>query len=217
MGLDLVAEGCAKPGYEAEWREILARSFDGEPQGGDQERFGDICIPPHERVGAPRVGFDKAADDWILKARNASPAEAAKVIEQFHGYYVLPLVSCDGLPKFTHAGLYDGVDETSFRGSFLTDCVDVLGQGLIDEAWNHKFPEDAIAYGRALLAAAETAKSSTGGPGSPEVKVGLLSRLGLGKKEPAAAPLEDQLEIAEAAGKWYIYWGERGHAIRAWF
>lgn len=59
MGLDLVVEGCPKPGHEAEWREILARSFgDGEPIDSDASRFGEISIPPHERVGAPRVGFD---------------------------------------------------------------------------------------------------------------------------------------------------------------
>jgi hypothetical protein len=27
MGLDLVVEGCAKPGYEKEWRRLLERSF----------------------------------------------------------------------------------------------------------------------------------------------------------------------------------------------
>jgi hypothetical protein len=31
------------------------------------------------------------------------------------------------------------------------------------------------------------------------------------------APIADQLEIVRAAGRWYVFWGERGHAIRAWF
>ena len=30
MGLDLVVEGCAKPGYEKEWRRLLERSFPDE-------------------------------------------------------------------------------------------------------------------------------------------------------------------------------------------
>ena len=30
MGLDLVVEGCAKPGREAEWRRLVERSFAGE-------------------------------------------------------------------------------------------------------------------------------------------------------------------------------------------
>jgi hypothetical protein len=30
MGLDLVVEGCAKPGHEDEWRRLLERSFADE-------------------------------------------------------------------------------------------------------------------------------------------------------------------------------------------
>jgi len=30
MGLDLVVEGCAKPGYEKEWVRLLERSFADE-------------------------------------------------------------------------------------------------------------------------------------------------------------------------------------------
>jgi hypothetical protein len=29
MGLDLIVEGCAKPGHEQEWRQLLKRSFSG--------------------------------------------------------------------------------------------------------------------------------------------------------------------------------------------
>jgi hypothetical protein len=30
MGLDLVVEGCARPGHEAEWRRTLERTFEDE-------------------------------------------------------------------------------------------------------------------------------------------------------------------------------------------
>jgi hypothetical protein len=210
MGLDLVVEGCPKAGYEAEWRQILERSFAGEePLPTDVARFNEITIPPHERVGAPRVGYDSAADEWIIKARNAAtPDEVANTLREFYGYYALPLVKCDGLPNFTHSLLYEGVDETSFRGAFLSDCYDVLAKDLIDEAWDHKFPDEAIAYGKVLVAAANAAKPNNS-------KAGLFSLFGSKKKSDLS--FEEQLEIVRAAGKWFIFWGERGHAIRAWF
>jgi hypothetical protein len=108
--------------------------------------------------------------------------------------------------------LYPGADETSFRGSFLNDCRNVLGKKLLYDAWNHRFPEQAVAYGKALLAAADAAEAAGR---VPERRRGLLARLGLAKeREPVA--LADQLDIVRAAGRWFIFWGERGHAIRAW-
>ena len=191
----------------------MERSFNDDSAPGDEARFGEISIPPYERVGAPRVGFDRAADEWIIKASRATtPEQEAEVLREMHGYYVLRLVESDGIPKYSNGGLYDGVDETSFRGAFLDECSDVLPKNLFEEAWEHKFPEKAIAYGRALLAAASVAEA-----GQSEIKPGLLSRLGLGRKESSSTPLEEQLDIVRSAGRWYIYWGERGHAIRAYF
>jgi hypothetical protein len=214
MGLDLLVESCARAGHEAEWRRLIESSFAGEPGADtDNARFREISIPPYERVGAPRVGQDVAADAWILKVRGATtPEETAEVLKQFEGYYALALVTSDGVPKFSHAG-FGGVDETSFRGAFLSDCGQVLPKRLIDDAWNHKLPEAAVAYGQALLAAAEATPADAPVPPS---KKGILARLGLAKP-PEPIPLDEQLEIVQAAGRWYVFWGERGHAIRAWF
>jgi len=214
MGLDLVVEGCAKPGHEKEWLQLLRRSFaDEELSSAESSRFQDISIPGHERIGAPRVGHDSAANEWILEARKpTSPEERAAVLKEFEGYYVVRLVKCDGVPKYSNGGAYDGVDETSFRGSFLNDCEDVLGKELLENAWGHKFPEEAVDYGKELLAAADAAERGN----RPVKRDSLLSRLGLRKKrEPVL--LADQLDIVRAAGRWYVFWGERGHAIRAWF
>lgn len=218
MGLDLIVEGCAKPGHEAEWRRVLERSFaEVELTDAETARFAEISIPPFERLGAPRVGYDSAADAWIIEVRKANtPEEVALVLEDFHGHYAVPLVKCDGVPEYSHGGLYDGLDETSFRGSFLSDCGHVLDRRLISDAWNHKLPESAVAYGAALLAAAD-AVATGAGPEPPPPKRGLLARLGLGRAPPEPIPLDEQLKIVRAAGKWFMFWGERGHAIRAWF
>lgn len=215
MGLDLVVEGCAKPGLETEWRRMLERAFaDEQLTETEIARFAEISIPAYERLGAPRVGYDDAASKWIIEARKArTPEDVAAVLKEFHGYYAVRLVTCDGVPLYSHAGLYEGVDETSFRGAFLESCIDVLPKELIVQAWGHKLPEAAVTYGQALLAAAETA--STGKALAP--KRGFFARLGLAKKAPAPMALGEQFDIVRAAGRWHIFWGERGHAIRAWF
>lgn len=217
--MDLVVEGRAKPGHEAEWRRILEHSFDGnEPIEGEVERFAEICIPPFECVGAPRVGFDGAADAWIIEARNAgTPEQVAEVLSDFHGYYVLQLVKCDGIPEYSHGGLYEGVDETSFRGAFLSDCTDVLPTEVIEEAWGHKFPDDAVAYGRKLLAVADDAEAAGTDRKQRGPKPGLLSRLMKTKPRSDSIEFEEQLRVTRAAGRWFVFWGEHGHAIRAWF
>jgi hypothetical protein len=215
MGLDLVVEGCAKPGHEDEWRRLLERSFsDKELSETEVARFGEICIPGYERIGAPRAGYDDAANQWIMKAQKAeTPEDVAAALKKFEGYYVVRLVECDGVPKYSHGGLYEGADETSLRGTFLNDCKDVLSKNLLNEAWNHKFPEQAIAYGKRLLAAADAAEANGR---VPTLGRTLLSRLGLAKeREPVA--IADQLDIVRSAGRWFVFWGERGHPVRAWF
>jgi hypothetical protein len=213
VGLDLVVEGCAKAGHEAEWRRILERAFaDSQLSEAEIARFKEISVPGYERLGAPRVGFDAAADAWIIEAQKPqTPEAAAATLRQFAGYYVLRLVKCDGVPTYSNGGLYDGVDETSFRGDFLKICRNVIDKQLLEAAWEHKLPEAAIAYGRALLAAADAAEKSP-----RDAHRNLLSRLGLVKSaEPT--PLSEQLDIVRAAGRWIVFWGERGQPIRAYF
>jgi hypothetical protein len=220
MGLDLVVEGCARPGHEAEWRRTLERTFEDEDlTDAEIARFHEISIPAYERLGAPRVGYDAAADAWIIEAKKVdTPEEVAALLKDFHGYYAIALVKCDGVPAYTHAGLYEGVDETSFRGKFLEACGDVLTEDQITAAWDHKLPEAAIAYGRALLAAADKAEAAGPPPPKPPPKRGLLARLGLGARKPVEPmPFAEQLEVVQAAGRWFVFWGERGHPIRAWF
>jgi hypothetical protein len=121
---------------------------------------------------------------WILEAK--APEEVAVVLKECEGYYVLRFVECDGVPKYSYGGLYEAPDD----------------------ARNHKFPEAAVAYGKALLAAAEAADAGR----APVRRRTLLSRLGLAKGSELVA-IADQLDIVRAAARWFIFWGERGHPI----
>lgn len=214
MGLDLVVEGRAKLGHEAEWRRLLERSFAGDQLSeSETARFHDISVPEYASIGAPQVGSSAAADAWIVRVQNAqSPEEVAATLRQFKGYYVVALVQCDGVPKYSNGRLSQGVDETSFRGQFLEFCGNVIDKQLLNAAWEHKFPDAAIAYGQALLAAADIAEKKP----RDTLRSTFLSRLGL-MKSPEPTPLSEQRDIVRAAGRWFVFWGERGHAIRAYF
>jgi hypothetical protein len=84
---------------------------------------------------------------------------------------------------------------------------------LLNEAWNSKFPEAAVSYGHALLAAADAAEVSGR---APRERRTLLSRIGVAEATAPVA-IAEQINIVRAAGRWFIFWGERGHPIRAWF
>ena len=212
MGLDLCVEGRAIAGHEAEWESIIRRSFAEEEVSDDEvKRFLSISQPAYASLGAPRVGTDPEADDWIA-AQMAGRMPREQAIAEHEGYYALALVESDGLPRFTHAGLYEGVDETSFRGKFLEACTLVLTEQMIEEAWEHRMPDEAVAYGTSLLAAAADARNRRA---STRGKRSLLKTLFGGA--PETSPLDEQLEIVEAAGRWYVFWGSRGHPIRAYF
>ena len=105
----------------------------------------------------------------------------------------------------------------SVNDATINMCTEVLSNELIEEAWEHKFPEHAVEYGEILLARADAAETAGDGPQPSGPKPGLLARLGFKKRAPDAVPLEEQIEIVRAAGKWFVFWGNRGHAIRAWF
>jgi hypothetical protein len=214
MGLDLIVEGRAKDGHEQEWRSILTRSFRDEPVSEEEiQRFQQIVEPPFAAIGAPRVGYDDVANEWLAQ-RKPESVSLEDAIQEHHGYYVVELLECDGVPKWSNGNLYEGVDATSFRGSWLSDCTDVLSQTMIDDAWEHRMPEDAIAYGKLLQAAAENARNS--GP-APKPPVSGLKKLFGVKPKVSELAFEEQIDCVDEAGRWFVFWGARGNAIRAYF
>lgn len=118
-----------------------------------QEWFGNQ-IPTYETIKAPRVGRDKEADEWIKAQYNEleqkPPLE--QFLEEHEGYYVIELAKeQDGVPVYISIGQ----DENVFRGQFLRDCIDLIGEDLVNEAWETKQANDALDYGNRLMAIAD--------------------------------------------------------------
>src|SRR5215218_2849270 len=229
MGLDCLAGNKAKPGHERRFRELLERIVAGQDiDASEIAEWKEIGVPSFTVVGAPRVGIDEPATAWFLerlRGNNPRPGllkglfaklrgpsgptqEEIAAIETSRGYYVLDLAPpSDGLPRYSHGGLNDQLDGTSFRGAFLQDCQEIIGTELFESAYERKLPEDLVAYGSALMERAnawatvhgcEEARDQTAPPEDD--------------KSPAA-----RAHIAFAAARWCLFWGQRGHWLDTWF
>ena len=235
MGLDLIPMGRPKPGHEEEWQRLMPRLYEEREEAeAAKTRRMEISDLPYEVLGAPRVGEDEKADAWMLEHKDSdSGLSDEEYLRRNVGYYVLELLrnECDGVPLYTNSAWNDELDATSFRGQFLESCEGLLKDDLLYEAWTPVMPPDeAVEYGRDLLASAENpwVAPPPPPPPLPPPRPGFLARL-FGKKqadpEPAKEPdppptdeeLEEMRNILRAAGRWYIFWGERGHPIWAWF
>ena len=172
-------------------------------------RFHEITLTAFETLGTPRVGFDATATEWAHRkafpSRHDKSLTEQSFVEQMRGFYVLDLVSpCDGIPRYTngHAGGY--VERYSFRGQFLKDCTEIIGDELLASGYDSKFPEETVAYGGRLLEAASrfaTARSVD------------VTKIHLAE-EPES--IESRLDVIFSAGRWCSFWGARGHWLEAW-
>ena len=200
MGLDCLPVGVPKLGSESKWRELMEKAYKKQKfPAGKESLFREIVIQPYACVNAPLIGESAEANAWALsKKASDNDISDAEFIGEMSGYYVLPLVKdCAGLPKYTNAGLYKGVDETSFRGEFLSDCEALIGADLVARAWtNYMRPEEAVDFGEVLLDHAVAARMRDDA-GNPAVR--------------------KQIDILECAGRWYRFWGEKGHPIQAYW
>jgi hypothetical protein len=221
MGLDLEPLGRAKPGHENEWLELTDLIYEGDELSQPQiERRNAITIQPFEDIGAPRVGSDEEANRWAIElARsNGHPGSDAEIVEELKGHSAVTLMvgRCDGVAEYSAGHTMNHVDGTSFRGQLLEACGDILDEETITQAWQQVFrPEEAVAYGEKLLALLKNGKPITAAA-APKKK-GFFDKVFPARPPAPKAPMDDQRAIVEAAGKWFIYWGKKGHPIWANF
>ncbi len=231
MGIDLLPMGRPKPGSELEWSEIMERVYRRKDSEKDVARLQEICLAPYEVIGAPQVGANAEADKWILDLTKEgrlvgddSSVSDADVLHSWKGHYVIQLLEgvCDGIPSPTRGGHvlsrgglfsdeFATVDQTSFFGSLLLECDNVLPTTLEGGPPGEIIsPLDALAYGRKLLTAAAEARERP----IVEPRKGILYWI-LGRRERNSPhPIAEQIEIVEKAGRWFVFWGERSHPIQ---
>ncbi len=223
MGLDMRPMGKPKPGFEKRFVDIFEMvtkdkipqpSFLDKLKGKKyptkdellQEWFANQ-IPTYETIKAPRVGRDKEADEWITNKYNE--LEQKPPLEQFlkehEGYYVIELAKeQDGVPVY----IAMGQDENVFRGQFLQDCIDLIGEDLVNEAWETKQADEALDYGNRLMAVADSL--------AKEHSLEYLKTQRL-PPETDEDTIESKLHIVYSVAKWLIFYGKNGHGYEADF
>lgn len=221
MGLDMRPMGKPKPGFERRFNQIFNIIQGREKQelsAADKARGKELLtteellnewfenqIPSYETIKAPRVGRDKKADKWIKEQYKETDNEIseAEFIKQYKGFYVIELAEeQDGVPVYISLEQ----DRNVFRGQFMTDCVDLIGDDLVSEAWNSKLAADALDYGNRLMEVADKIANENN-----------LQYLKDQREPPDIDEdtVESKLHILYSLAKWLIFYGKNGHGYEA--
>ena len=174
-----------------------------------ENKLAALQVSPMETLGAPMVGRDQAADDWIRAnykdvqrpATGKPRLTPDEVLESLKGRYVpepelLPEETKKGLGSVT--GIMAGPE--SFRGKMLS-YVEWLPQGLKTEAYENHNPEQLADYGARLMEVAQASESH-------------IRARGL---DPNDDEQIRALETLKSAAQWCLFWGVRGHGMHAWY
>ncbi len=208
MGLDWNPGNRPKPGHEAEFHKLFKKLAFGNPWRRDKlvARFHEISISAFDTLNAPTVRVDDNATQWAREAyaRQKPDMTEEEWLRQMSGYRVLVLVPpCDGLPRYTHGPL-GYVELFSFRGQFLVGCEEIIGEDMVTEGWESKTTEEMLDYGQRLKRAAEAYAESH------DIDTNSLDTENMEGIEP-------KIDIVLSAGRWCLFWAERGHVLEAFF
>ncbi|PPK95798.1 hypothetical protein LY01_01391 [Nonlabens xylanidelens] len=223
MGLDMRPMGKPKKGFEKRFKEIFEMvNSDNIPKPSLIDKIRgkkyptkdelikewlENIITTYETIKAPIVGKDKEADKWLQERYDELEEKPSYEVflSEHQGYYVIPLAKeQDGVPCYIALGQ----DENVFRGQFLTDCVDLIGEDLVNEAWETKLAEESLDYGKRLMKIAD--------------KIATENNLEYLKDQKLPPEVEeDQIEwklhIVYSLAKWLIFYGRNGHGYEADF
>lgn len=197
------------PGKEDRFNEIFNLITGGNETTDESlvEEWFSIQTSSYETIKAPMVGRDDTANTWIKDRYLESDKSVSEgeFIEHYNGFYVIELSPfTDAVPIYCNPEQ----DANVFRGQFLSDCMDILDNELLNEAWTSKLAEDTLDYGKRMLNATETVALTNN-----------LSHL----KEQIEVPgedfesLENKLHILYSLSRWLIFYGQNGHGYEADF
>jgi len=223
MGLDMRPMGKPKPGFEKRYLEIFEMlTHDKIPQPTFLDKLKGKKLPTkeellnewlsnqiqtYETIKAPRVGRDKEADEWIKKkyVETDKSISESEFISQHDGFYVIELAKeTDGVPVYIALQQ----DENVFRGQFMQDCVDLIGEDLVNEAWETKLADATLDYGQRLMTVADRIANEN------NLQFLKDQRLPPDTDEDS---IESKLHIVYSLAKWLIFYGKNGHGYEADF
>jgi hypothetical protein len=209
MALDWEPLATPKRGYEREYVELFHALV--QATGARRERvvrwFENVTDPPFATLGAPRIGYDEAADDWLRMRLEKSGrlGELARLQTEMHGDHVLELLPpSDGFPVYSNHLVSEYLDRYSFHAELLADVREVLGDELWQRAHEMMLVDDHRRFAEALLDAAIRFADQHKLPSQVETI-----------REPvfAEGTVERSGHVLFAAAKWCWYWSERGHGL----
>ncbi|MFT3840791.1 MAG: hypothetical protein QM723_27620 [Myxococcaceae bacterium] len=239
MGIDWCLEHqIARPGNEEEYRRLTAKLKHlakderlSQPQrtvlAEDLESaLKTVALSAYEAMGAPRLGFDAAADDWFKKhvyelaqvqlvAEKKKPnalsdgfiqfwdRPVAEVLKHHHGKYVVELArDAEGIPAIT--GFF--ASQLDFRGQAVATS-NIIDRALQAEAFDNHSGDGAADYADRLELAVMQFKVRR-----PDWQTGRV----VDESGRHVDALEDVRDV-ESAVRWLRYWGTRGFAFSAWY
>lgn len=223
MGLDMRPMGKPKAGFEERFLEIFQMlSTDNIPQPSMYDKLKGKKYPTkeelldewfsnqiesYETIKAPKVGQNQEANNWIQNKYNEleekPPLE--EFLNEYDGFYVIELAKeQDGVPVYISMGQ----DENVFRGQFLQDCEDLIGEELVNEAWMTKTADEALDYGNRLMKIADEIAQQN--------NLGYL-KIQRFPPETDEDTIESKLHILFSLAKWLIFYGKNGHGYEADF
>ncbi len=193
-------------------------------------RMMEISTTAFETLDAPQVGSHPEADEWARNrfAQSKSNMSMNRWMDRMKGFYVLDLVPpCDGIPRYSNGQPAGYVEAYSFRADFLKDCEDVVGAELLGEAYESKLADSLVEFGHALIRKAEEYAEDKGIDietidtdrlfADAQAK---MSEAGTTSNEPSLdvrTQDELKLDVVRAAGRWCVFWGQRGHLMDAYW
>jgi hypothetical protein len=209
MALDWEPLATAKPGYEREFESLFKKLLTAKPSMRAQvmEWMATVSSPPYATIGAPRVGFDAEADEWLRdqleKADRLGELEKKRV--EMRGYNVLELMPpCDGFPVYSNHVNSEELDRYSFHAELLADVKDELGAELCELAYTMMLPQQHKEFAAALFDVAHKFAADHA-----------LPRHVATVREPVypKGTQERRGHVLFAAAKWCTYWAMRGHGL----
>ncbi|MCW7475588.1 hypothetical protein ND853_18745 [Leptospira levettii] len=223
MGLDMRPLGRPKPGCENEFIKIFNILQNREKQEFSfiQKLFGkkdktfeqllqiwnEIQISPFETIKAPMVGRDFEANTWLNSLYETT--DKSKKIEDFfqdyNGYYVIELAKeIEGVPVYQSPV----ADANVFRGEFLRNCEDLIGENLVSEAWISKLSHEALDYGNRLMHYADNLAIKHNLEYLKSTRI---------PPECDEESIDAKLHIIFSLSKWLVFYGKNGHGYEADF